>query len=145
MTQTVLPDTPSGPKTYAVFSLHKMSTSCIVNNLVPGVRFERDEAHERFISLLRLREINLFDSTMLDPAYFIILTKAWEVEPTSKSSVTSTLSHMPDAIFQTNPGKVDPTRFVAPVSLCYTVYSTVSTVILVGLRGSNPITDSIMS
>jgi len=113
--------------------------------LVPGVRFEQDEAHECFISLLRLGEINLFDSTMLDPAYFIILTKAWEVEPTSKSSVTSTLSHMPDAIFQTNPGKVDPTRFVALVSLCYTVYSTVSTVILVGLRGSNPITDSIMS
>ena len=77
--------------------------------LAPGVRFERDEAHERFISLLRLGEINLFDSTMPDPAYSIILTKAWEVEPTSKSSVTSTLSHMPDAIFQTNSGKVDLT------------------------------------
>lgn len=66
--------------------------------LVPGVRFERDEAHERFISLLRLGEINLFDSTMLDPAYSIILTKAWEVEPTSKSSVTSTLSRRPTPV-----------------------------------------------
>ena len=33
-TQTVLPDTPSSPVAYAVFSLHRMSTSCIVNNLV---------------------------------------------------------------------------------------------------------------
>ena len=31
MTQTVFPDTPSGPKTYAVFSLCKVSTLYIVN------------------------------------------------------------------------------------------------------------------
>lgn len=37
--------------------------------LAPGVRFERDEALERFISRLRLGVINLFSSTMPDPAY----------------------------------------------------------------------------
>ena len=39
-TQTVLPDTPSSPVAYAVFSLHKMSTSYIVNNLAGEVGFE---------------------------------------------------------------------------------------------------------
>jgi hypothetical protein len=66
MTQTVLPDTPSGPKTYAVFSLCKVSTLYIVNiwwtmwELNPPVRLSATRRLKRMsIAGMVLRRPNI--------------------------------------------------------------------------------------